>query len=100
LVAGGSGLMTVTLDSANIKISLEPTWLLFGNPAQLQSWYGGAGGDLNGDGVVDATDAYIESQLLGIWYREGVDSVWSRVSATQTLSDKSFRSALPHFSVY
>ena len=100
LAPGDSVLMTVTVDPANIKISLEPTGLLFGNPAQLQIWYGGAGGDLNGDGVVDATDAYIESQLLGIWYREGVDSVWSRVSATQTLSDKSFRSALPHFSEY
>src|SRR3989454_1067355 len=100
LAPGDSVLMTVTIDPSNIKISLEPTGLLFGNPAQLQIWYGGAGGDLNGDGVVDATDAYIESQLLGIWYREGVDSVWSKVSATQTLSDKSFTRALPHFSEY
>src|SRR5437879_4017135 len=100
LALGDPVLMTVTIDPSNIKISLEPTGLLFGNPAQLQVWYGGAGGDLNGDGVVDATDAYIESQLLGMWYREGVDSSWSKVSAAQLLSDKSFRSALPHFSEY
>jgi len=100
LATGDSVLITVTIDPTNIKISLEPTGLLFGDPAQLQVSYGGAGGDLNGDGVVDATDAYIESQLLGIWYREGVDSTWSKVSATQSLSDKSFSSALPHFSEY
>ena len=100
LAPGDSVLITVTIDPTNIKISLEPTGLLFGDPAQLQVSYGGAGGDLNGDGLVDDTDAYIESQLLGIWYREGVDSAWSRVSAAQSLSDKSFRSALQHFSEY
>jgi len=100
LAVGDSVLITVTIDPTNIKISLEPTGLLFGDPAQLQVSYGGAGGDLNGDGLVDATDAYIESQLLGIWYREGVDSAWSKVSAAQSLSDKSFTSALPHFSEY
>ena len=100
LATGDSVLVTVTIDPTNIKISLEPTGLLFGDPAQLQVWYGGAGGDLNGDGVVDATDAYIESQLLGVWYREGVDSAWTQVSAAQSLSDKSFTSALLHFSEY
>jgi len=100
LAPGDSVLITLTIDPSNIKISLEPTGLLFGDPAQLQVSYGGAGGDLNGDGVVDETDAYIESQLLGIWYREGVDSAWSKVSAAQSLSDKSFTSALPHFSEY
>ena len=100
LAPGDSVLMTVTIDPANIKISLEPTGLLFGNPAQLQIWYGGAAGDLNGDGVVDDADAWIEAQLMGMWYREGADSAWTQVSAAQSLSDKSFRSALPHFSEY
>jgi len=100
LAPGDSVLVTVTIDPTNIKISLEPTGLLFGDPAQLQVSYGGAGGDLNGDGVVDDADAYIESQLLGIWYREGVDSTWTKVSASQSLLDKSFTVALPHFSEY
>jgi len=100
LAPGDSVLITVTIDPSNIKISLEPTGLLFGDPAQLQVSYGGAGGDLNGDGVVDDADAYIESQLLGIWYREGVDSTWTKVSASQSLLDKSFTVALPHFSEY
>ncbi len=100
LAPGDSVLITVTIDPYNIKVSLEPTGLLFGDPAQLQISYGGAGGDLNGDGVVDATDAYIESQLLGLWYREGAASAWTQISATQSLADKSFTSALPHFSEY
>jgi hypothetical protein len=100
LAPGDSVLITVTVDPYTIKVSLEPTGLVFGNPAQLDISYGGADGDLNGDGVVDATDAYIESQLLGLWYREGTDSAWTRIPATQSLSDKSFTSALPHFSEY
>jgi hypothetical protein len=100
LAPGDSVLITVTVDPMNIKVSLEPTGLLFGNPAQLQIWYGGAGGDLNGDGVVDSTDAYIERQLLGLWYREGTASAWTRIPAVQSPSDKSFSSALPHFSEY
>jgi len=100
LAWGDSVLITVTVDPLNIKVSLEPTGLWFGDPAQMQIWYGGASGDLNGDGVVDSTDAFIESQLLGLWYREGTDSAWSRIPAVQSLSDKSFTSALPHFCEY
>jgi hypothetical protein len=100
LAPGDSVLITVSIDPDNIKVSLEPTGLLFGEPGQLQISYGGAGGDLNGDGVVDGADAYIESQLLGLWYREGTNGVWEPIPAVQTLADKSFVSALPHFSEY
>src|SRR3989449_2653589 len=48
LAPGDSVLITLTIDPDNIKISLEPTGLLFGEPAQLQIAYGGAAGDLNG----------------------------------------------------
>jgi hypothetical protein len=100
LAPGDSVLVTVSIDPDLIKVSLEPTGLLFGDPAQLQISYGGADGDLNGDGVVDSTDSYIESQLLGLWYREGSDSAWTPIPAVQSLADKSFTSALPHFSEY
>ncbi len=97
LAAGDSVLITVTIDTVNIGVSLEPTGLQFGDPARLQIWYGGAGGDLNGDGVADSTDAAIESKLLGMWYREGAGSAWTPLPAIHSLSDKSFISELQHF---
>jgi hypothetical protein len=100
LAPGDSVLITLTIDPATIKVSLEPTGLLFGDPAQLQLWYGGAGGDLNGDGVVDSVDARIESQLLGLWYREGAYSAWTPLSANHSILDQSFTSALLHFCDY
>ena len=100
LAPGDSVLVSVTIDPNDIKVSLEPTGTLFGEPAQLRMSYGGAGGDLNGDGLVDGTDADIETQLLGLWYREGEQSEWARIPASQVVSDKSFISALLHFSEY
>ena len=100
LAQGDSVLITVTIDPRDLKVSLEPTGLQFGNPSQLQIYYGGAGGDLNGDGVVDSSDARIEGQLLGLWYREGSTDPWSAIPATQSLADKSFASALQHFCDY
>src|SRR6266478_3363175 len=45
-------------------------------------------------------DRYIESQLLGLWYREGTNGVWEPIPAVQELAGKSFVSALPHFCEY
>ncbi len=100
LAPGDSVLITVTIDTLKIAVSLEPTGLQFGDPAQLQIWYAGAGGDLNGDGVVDSTDARIESQLLGLWYREGATNAWTQIPAVQSLADQSFTSSLLHFCDY
>jgi hypothetical protein len=100
LALGDSVLITVTVDTTNIGVTLDPTGLQFGDPGQLEIWYGGAGGDLNGDGVADSTDAYIETQLLGMKYREGADGEWTDIPALQLLADKSFTSSLPHFSTY
>jgi len=100
LMPGDSVLITVTVDPTDIKVSLEPTGLQFGDPAHLQLSYGGADGDMNGDGVVDQTDGQIETHLLGLWYREGADSAWTEVPASQSVGDKSFSSALRHFCDY
>lgn len=100
LMPGDSVLITVTVDPTVLQVTLEPSGLLFRYPAQLQIWYGGANGDLNGDRKVDDSDAIIESQLLGMWYRENADYTWTRIAATQSLSDKSFTAALQHFSQY
>ena len=100
LAVGDSVLLTVSVDTGKIGVSLEPHGLQFGAPAQLKIWYGGAGGDLNGDGMVDSTDAKIEAQLLGLWYRADASEPWSKLSANQSLDEKSFSYGLPHFSEY
>ena len=100
LAMGDSVLITVTVDTARIGVKLEPSGLLFGEPAQLKMWYGGASGDLNGDGIADSTDATLEAQLLGLWYREEQDDPWTKLSASQSVDEKSFTYALPHFCEY
>ncbi len=100
IMPGDSVQITVTVDPTDIKVTLEPTGLQFGEPAQLQISYGGAGGDMNGDGVVDEGDAQIETSLLGLWYREGADSAWTKIPASQSVGDKFFISALRHFCQY
>lgn len=100
LAVGDSVLITATVDPNHIAVDLQPNGLLFGTAAQLKIWYGGAGGDLNADGAVDATDTYIERQLLGMWYQETAGAPWSPIPATQSLYEKSFTAALQHFSGY
>lgn len=100
LAVGDSVLVTVTVDTTKIGVSFAPTGLQFGAPAQLQIWYSGANGDFNGDGVVDSTDAKIEAQLLGLWYREVDSDPWTKIGATQSLDTKSFSYTLPHFCEY
>jgi hypothetical protein len=100
LAMGDSVLITVSVDTSKIGVKFEPTGLQFGTASQLQIWYGGASGDLNGDGIADETDAQLEAQLLGLWYREYSNESWSQVSASQSVDEKSFVYALPHFCEY
>jgi hypothetical protein len=100
LAVGDSVLVTATVDPDAIVVTLEPHGMLFDTPAQLQIWYGGAGGDLNGDGVVNSTDAFIETWLLSMWYQATPTDPWWPILATKSLSTKSFTAALPHFSGY
>ncbi len=100
LALGDSVLITVSVDTSKIGVVLEPSGLQFGAPAQMKIWYGGAGGDLNGDGVADSSDTVIEAKLLGLWYREDNNESWTKLGASQSLGDKSFTYALPHFCEY
>jgi len=100
LAMGDSVLITVSVDTSKIGVTLEPSGLQFGAPAQMTIWYGGAGGDLNGDGVADSTDSAIEAQLLGLWTREDASDPWTQLGASQSLDEKSFTYALPHFCEY
>jgi len=97
---GDSVLVTVTIDTTKVGVTCEPAGLQFGELAYLQLWYGGADGDLNGDGAIDETDSYIETELLGMWYREGTDGEWEPIPAIHVLEEKLFYVELPHFSEY
>lgn len=100
IAMGDSVLVTATVDPNALTVSLEPHQMQFGTASQLELWYGGAGGDLNGDGQVNDSDSYIETQLLGMWYQADPTSPWTTIPATQSLSTKSFTAALQHFSGY
>src|SRR5947208_14661162 len=94
LAVGDSVLITVSVDTSKIGVTIEPSGLQFGAPAQLKIWYWGAGGDLNGDGVADSSDSAIEAKLLGLWYREDSSEPWSKIGASQSLDKRSFTYAL------
>src|SRR2546422_10691386 len=48
LAPGDSGLITATVDTMNIRVSLEPTGLQFGDAAPLPIWHGGGHRGLEG----------------------------------------------------
>lgn len=99
IAVGDSVLITVTVDPASILVQLEPSGIQFGQPAHLQLWYGGAGGDLNGDGVADGTDTDIETRLLKLWCQAGPAEPWAAIPAVRS-ADKTFAADLGHFSNY
>lgn len=92
--------MTATVDPNAISVTLQPHGTQFGKPAQLQIWYGGAGGDLNNDGKVDSNDSFIETWLLGMWYQATPSDPWWPTPASKSLSTKLLTAPLAHFSQY
>jgi len=99
---GDSVLITIAVDPTDMLAHYEPSGLRFDEdvPAVLQVWYGGAGDDLDGDGDVDEKDAYIESELLGVWLQQSWGDSWYKLYAYQSLYEKWFRVRLRHFSGY
>src|SRR5260370_25515352 len=88
LAMGDSVLITVTVDTTTIGVRLEPSGLQFGAPAQLTVWYGGASGDLNGDGVVDSLDTALAAKGRGLWYREADSNPGEKLQGAQPLHAK------------
>jgi hypothetical protein len=94
--------VSMSVDSTQVYVQVEPTGLKFNwlNPATLKIWYAGADPDLNGDGLVNFLDSWIEHWLLGVWVQEDSLDPWSLVSSVQNLLEKSFTAQLRHFSGY
>ncbi len=110
LVAGGGGVpldrgdsvrITLTIDTVSFNVDFQPSGVLFSlsSPAQLAIWYQDASPDLNGDGVVDATDQALKDQLA-IWYRGSRTQAWRQVWSKNDPSQEVVTAALYHFSQY
>jgi len=110
LVAGAGGVpldrgdsvrITLTIDTVSFNVDFQPSGVLFStsSPAQLAIWYQDANPDLNGDGVVDATDQALKEQLA-IWYRGSRTQAWKQVSSKNDTSQEVVTAALYHFSQY
>ena len=63
-------------------------------------WYTGTGGDLNGDGVVDKLDYYLEYESLGMWFQEDWGNPWGEIKSEHSPEGDWFRAWLEHFSGY
>ncbi len=78
---GDSVLITVTVDPDNrFLFTFEPAGLKFRNssPAELEIEFRRRDGDLNGDGVVDARDEALLTQLR-VWQQERPGQPWSQL---------------------
>src|SRR5262245_48411378 len=91
--------ITLTIDPVLLSVHFEPSGLIFkqGKPAKLTIWYGHADPDLNGDGVVDATDWDLASQI-SIWYEGKHKS--RRVRSENDWVRQKVEGKLHHFSEY
>lgn len=102
IAVGDSILITISVDPVDFVVQLEPSGIHFdpNRPTELEFHYEGADPDFNGDGVVDDEDEYIERELLGVWYQEGVINPWGVIDSDHDLEDKEFELELEQFSGY
>ena len=83
-VQGDSILITITVtDPKKLQADFQPAGLKFSPsaPARLQFEFGECDGDINGDGVVDATDTAL-LPLISTWRQETTDAPWIKVTST------------------
>jgi len=98
---GDSVMITMSMNGMDLAVDMQPSGLQFNenDPPVLQMWYTGTQGDLNGDGMVDATDAQLESSLL-LWVQQDPTDPWMSLHTSQDLSQDWVASWLQHFSGY
>jgi hypothetical protein len=81
--AGDSILITITVtDPTKLEADFQPAGLKFSDttPARLQFEFGECDGDINGDGVVDATDTAL-LPIISTWRQETPGAPWSKVNS-------------------
>jgi hypothetical protein len=96
-----SVLITLTIDPETFSVAFEPSGVVFSrrHPATLAIWYGNANPDLNGDGVVDATDQALAEQLA-LWTRHAQPAPWLKLTSGTEAAQQWVWTALYHFSEY
>jgi hypothetical protein len=91
----------LTVDPETFSVTFEPSGVVFSkrHPATLAIWYGNANPDLNGDGVVDATDQALAEQLA-LWVRHAEPAPWLKLLSATEAGQQWVWTALYHFSEY
>lgn len=102
IAQGDSVLITLTVtDPTHFIVEFQPSGLTFSANDQptLKISFAACGDDLNYDGVVDATDAAMQSSL-SVWRQEAPFQPWFKVSSTVAASVKEVNSQLGGFTGY
>jgi hypothetical protein len=102
IAQGDSVLITLTVsDPTHLIVNYQPSGLQFSATDQptLKMYYVACGDDLNYDGVVDATDDQIQSQLR-IWRQEAPELPWTVMSGSVVKSLKEVDAKLSGFTGY
>ena len=102
IAPGDSVLITLTItDPTHFIVEFQPSGLTFSASAQptLKISFAACGDDLNYDGVVDATDAAMQSSL-SVWRQEAPFQPWYKVPTTVASSVKEVNAQLGGFSGY
>ena len=76
------------------SVSFSKVW-----PAALTIWYGNANPDVNGDGVVDATDQTLTRQLA-VWSQSRKTQRWHKLASRNNTRRQFVGAPLYHFSEY
>lgn len=99
IAVGDSVLIRIHPDSARMQFVFEPSGLTFdaATPPTLRMWCNHAAADLNGDGVVDATDEQLWYEMA-IWKREASVDPWSKQLTTRSADGFQLQSAVSSFS--
>jgi hypothetical protein len=102
IAQGDSVLIMITVtDPTHFIVEFQPSGLRFSasDLPKLKISFAACGDDLNYDGVVDATDAAMQSSL-SVWRQESPFQPWTKVSSTVTPSVKDVDTQLGGFTGY
>ncbi|HEV8263722.1 MAG TPA: hypothetical protein VGQ06_02145 [Gemmatimonadales bacterium] len=101
LYGSDSVFITMTIDSVKLAVDFQPSGVTFSEvfAAGLIIWYANANPDLNGDGVVDATDEALQQQLA-LSEQPAKMTGWFKTATKNDATQKYVAAELYHFSQY